>query len=769
MPEGGKQTPLQPSLLRRTVDAARYVISGVSPNTWFGPLQPVQPMAPDDVKGRAFDYPTGYNLNYSPRANESVSFSQLRTLADSCDILRSVIETRKDQMEALEWTIKIKPDDDNRHAKATADQQARIKAINEFLQSPDKENTWEQWLRMWLEDMFVIDAAAIYKRQNRRGELYALEIIDGSTIKVLLDGSGRRPIAPDPAYQQVLHGVPAVDYTSEELLYLKHNPRSHKVYGYSHVEQVLVTANILIRRTLHQLEYYRDGSQPDALLMMPKEWSMDQVNGFQKYLDALLTGNSSQRRKVRVVPESKYQQTKEPVLKDEYDEFLARIVCFVFSLPPTAFVKQVNRATAESSKEQAREEGLTPVQNYIRNNLNRIIATDFQSPDLVFDWLDSRDSDPKEASAILVNETKAGLISIDEAREQKGLDPLGGAYAVPMLATATGYVAVTEGLPTEVGQGDDPAGNSGAENADRQENTDDAHKAHDHSYKAAYSRLRKRGGKKPVPFDRKATREARAELKKALAKLLKTAGKDIAAQVRRDLQKLLKDDDDRALTIADSLDLSSFDHVVNIAPDDIARILQDSGQLELMTLGISDEKIVDVVNDRAVEFARDRAAEMIGKRYNAEGELVDSANAEMVITDATRDMVRRVIADGLADGLNNDEIADLIAESGAFSEDRAQLIADTEIASANSQGALMGMKAAKENGVKILKSWYADANACPICQDNADQGAIPLEEDFDSGDDAPPGHPGCECVLISEREEDSSDESDGGDNADAEE
>lgn len=443
MPEGGKVTPIPSGVVARITQAARYVISGVGPNTWFGPMQPLAPMAPPEVKGRQFDYPTGYNLNYSPRSYEPISFNDLRALADSCDILRSVIETRKDQMEALDWNIRIKADADSKRKSATSEQNKRIDAITEFLQSPDQEHSWEQWLRMWLEDMFVIDAASIYKRPNRKGGLYSLEILDGATIRPLIDDSGRRPLAPDPAYQQILKGIPAADYSSDELLYLKHNPRSSKVYGYSHVEQVLMTVNIAIRRSLHQLEYYREGSIPDAILMAPEDWTTDQISGFQKYLDGLMSGNSAQRRKLRLLPASKYQETKQPVLKDEYDEWLARIICFVFSIAPTPFIKQMNRATAQSSHDAALEEGLAPLQKYIRNNLNRIISSDFESPDLEFSWVDDREQDPLVQMQVDTGYVKAGIRSINTVRETIGDDPVGNpAYDIPMPLTATGYVMI---------------------------------------------------------------------------------------------------------------------------------------------------------------------------------------------------------------------------------------------------------------------------------------------------------------------------------------
>ena len=98
--------PLPPSVFARLADAARYVITGVSPDTWFGPLQPLQPMAPPEVKGRRWDYPFGANLNYIPRADDGVSFAELRGLADALPLLRAVIETRKDQIAAQSYAIR---------------------------------------------------------------------------------------------------------------------------------------------------------------------------------------------------------------------------------------------------------------------------------------------------------------------------------------------------------------------------------------------------------------------------------------------------------------------------------------------------------------------------------------------------------------------------------------------------------------------------------------------------------------------------------------
>src|ERR1700722_13348495 len=334
-------------------------MSGVKPDGWFGPSQPLAPMAPASVEGRKLDYPVAYNLDQRPRGYEPVGFTDLRMLADNCDILRSVIETRKDQMESMDWVIRPKRNDDKQSNEADDE---RIDEITAFLQSPDKVNTWSQWQRQLLEDRFVIDAAALYKRRTRGGKLYALEVVDGATLKPLIDDTGRIPVPPDPAYQQILHGIPAVNYTREEIMYLMRNPRSWKVYGYSEVEQIMISVNIAIRRTLFQLEYYREGSQPDAFMSLPKEWTNEQIVGFQKHWDSIMAGNLATRRHLKFIPgDTKYQEAKQPPLKDMYDEWLARIVCYAFSISPEPFVQHTNKGTAQTAHDRAVQEGLLPL------------------------------------------------------------------------------------------------------------------------------------------------------------------------------------------------------------------------------------------------------------------------------------------------------------------------------------------------------------------------------------------------------------------------
>jgi HK97 family phage portal protein len=414
MANEGTKTAIDAGMIARLVAGVKYTLTGKAPE-WFGAGDPLPPVAQEAAVGRQFDYGFRQNTKVKPRADDAITFDQMRALADGYDLLRLVIETRKDQMEKLEFTIKTKGED------AIVD--ARCQEVLDFLRYPDGEHTWQTWLRMVIEDMLVLDAATIYPRKTLGGKMYSLEPIDGATIKRVIDDTGRTPIAPQPAYQQVFHGMNAVDYSRDELIYMPRNPRTNKIYGYSPVEQIIMTVNIAMRRQLHQLQYYTEGNVPEALIGVPPEWNPDQIQQFQDYFDSLLEGNTAARRHAKFIPAGvKMMETKAAALKDEYDEWLARIVCYAFSIEPTAFIRQQNRATAETAREQALTEGLMPLMTWTTNLMNLIIFKWFGYNDIEFSWSSEESVDPLVQAQINQIYVQNKVITPDEVREQIGLE-----------------------------------------------------------------------------------------------------------------------------------------------------------------------------------------------------------------------------------------------------------------------------------------------------------------------------------------------------------
>lgn len=113
------------------------------------------------------------------------------------------------------------------------------------------------------------------------------------------------------------------------------------------------------------------------------------------------------------------------------------------------------------------------------------------------------------------------------------------------------------------------------------------------------------------------------------------------------------------------------------------------------------------------------------------------------LDDSTRRMMLDAVAAAIENGDGAEALAARLHASPAFSEDRARLIAATEIRNASSAGALHGFGIAGAWG----KSWQVDGDPCPICIANAAAGAIPLGTAFPSGHQAPTAHPDCRCEL----------------------
>jgi SPP1 gp7 family putative phage head morphogenesis protein len=126
--------------------------------------------------------------------------------------------------------------------------------------------------------------------------------------------------------------------------------------------------------------------------------------------------------------------------------------------------------------------------------------------------------------------------------------------------------------------------------------------------------------------------------------------------------------------------------------------------------------------------------------------------AQMVtkMDEETKSRLAQVISDGIdnkrgVEGLSRD----IRKEFTDMSKDRADMIAQTETNAALSQGSMERMQAMGVDG----KEWVVigDDAVCEICDGNAAQGVIPIDQPFQSGDMQTPGHPRCRCATAPAR------------------
>jgi hypothetical protein len=778
---GATKTPID-------VGAVAAATSGANPSTTqFGPGVPLTPESGNPV--RVWDFPVSTNTVITPRAYET-NFKTLRAYAN-VEMIRLAIETRKDQVEACSWSLKPKAS-----KKATPEQQDQIDAMTAFWEFPDGVQDFSTWLRSSLEDLFVLDAATWEMRRTRgggisgAGVLLGLDVIPGDTIHPMVDATGRRPRGPhDVAYQQVIKGRPWANLTNSDILYAPRNVRPGHNYGMGPVEQIVVTINTFMRRQAAQLAYFTEGNTPAGFLTGPEGWSPEQVAAMQAMLDDRIAGSTADQAKLLFMPAgAKYQSFKDSPLKDDFDEWLARVVCFAFNIPPTPFIKAMNRSTAETDKERAQAEGLQPIKLWWKRVANRVMRAEGVTG-IEWAWDDDIDIDPALQSQMDDRDLRNGSRTLDEVRERRGDQAYGkGIGDKPMIIMTSGAVLVEDAImppveppaPVHVIANPDGSTTPVAPPSVAPQQSDQppkvAPKAKAGDAKAATSdhaatdkpeptsKIEKSAKRKSddIDVDRPVPRRAIKGLAKAATATLQAVGDDVAVHVARSLRALAKADDGDlkaaqfalAAKLAAEADLSGLDDLTGPIIDDLFDVVIDSATAGLAQVGAkASDGLIGQVHDRAVAYAKQRSAELV------------ATGSPKGIMDSTRNGIRNTIVAGLSDAKSAPQIAADIQASQTFSPERAQLIAETEIKNANSQGVLEAYRLAEANGISLNKYWQTNGgeHCCDDCQGNEDQGPIPIDEPFQSGDDCPAAHPGCNCSMNSVFVDANGDETDDGD------
>lgn len=248
-----------------------------------------------------------------------------------------------------------------------------------------------------------------------------------------------------------------------------------------------------------------------------------------------------------------------------------------------------------------------------------------------------------------------------------------------------------------------------------------------------------------------------------LKDFLAARGKRLAQQavrLRAALTKMSQDDQEAARALAEQivaeLDLGDWGRLVPEVQQLLLSVTEDGIRVAFAQIGVTPSaELTAQVNLQALDFARERAAELVGMRIGADGALLENPDAEWAISDATRTLLRGDIVSALEEGLSNQDFAAHLEQSYAFSADRAEAIARTEIARADVEG---NMTAWRDSGVVGGKEWFlsADHEDDDECDDAAALGVVPLDDDF-GGIGDPPAHPRCQCdvspVLASEMED----------------
>ncbi len=434
-------------------------------NLWpFSPGQPLPPFYPE-LPPRQFQYNVGQNISTTPRSEitGAVAFSVLRNMSRIYDVARMCINLRIEELAHLDFDIVPRQEED----KGKYDDACR--RARQFFEKPDGVTPWDRWVAMVAEDWLAIDAVSIYRHYNRAGnKLVALEVVDGTTVKPLLDARGRVPLPPAPALQQWMWGLPIGEFTIQQLIYRPHWVRSDSPYGFPPMEWLLLNVNTDVKFQWYFLNFFTEGNVPEGFIQAPEAWSPQQIREFQEYWDALMSGNEQLKRTVRMIPGGSqgagYVPTKDPKWDTQFGQWLLQKTCAAYGVSPQelGFVQQINRSQGEMQQNVQQRRSLKPATSFIASIVNQVLAEDFGLPQLEMKFLGLDEEEDALAKAQRMKiYVEIGAISPDEVRSQElGLQVDAHQPAGRVFLTAQGPIPIEEiysAAPAETGSQPDAA------------------------------------------------------------------------------------------------------------------------------------------------------------------------------------------------------------------------------------------------------------------------------------------------------------------------
>jgi hypothetical protein len=443
-------------------------------NYLFGPGEPLfpEPISPLLPSGRPaprqWEYPVTWNLQTT--TTRAVPWTILRDISDSVSIVRSCIETCKSSLIGLDWSFGI----DSTRARVvakrsnlsphqvTADMQDKfaddIERLHQWWLRPARGWTFTEWLTAILEDELVYDAVALYPRLTLSGDLLALEPIDSSTIKPLLDEGGRTPLPPLAAYQQILWGFPRGEYSptpleevdgqyldavygpldvkgarTDTLIYKVRNKRTRSPYGYSCVEQALTDTDLWMRRWQWLVAEYSAGVTPEMVVQVEANMTPEQLRQYEAVFNDDLAGRTNERHRARFLPAGfhpSYPANMDAKFVSDLDLHLIRLVCAAFSVLPTSlgFTPNHNAGAMAGMSHQEGEQtsqlerGTKPRARWVVDIINEISMNWLgMPPEVTFTFHGLDDEDEEKEAKLLEGYLASGIMTLNETRDARNL------------------------------------------------------------------------------------------------------------------------------------------------------------------------------------------------------------------------------------------------------------------------------------------------------------------------------------------------------------
>jgi phage portal protein BeeE len=331
--------------------------------------------------------------------------ANLRKFAET-PVARHAINVVKDKIASMDWKIKLRRGYSNVEVPDAAE---RMQVLRRCLEEPNVSDSFRTVFEQVLEDLLVGGFGAV-EMEATGDELrpFHLWAVDGATIEIDVTWDGD---PAKPRYAQARGGL-----ATKNLIPL---------VAFETVNQFLSAnryAGRLASNSVVQYALWLNEATPEQHDRLIRWWQ-DEIEG---------TGRVpilSSEQKPEVL---RFAGGTDADLRIQWQEFLLRMIANAFELPPMLLGLQadVNKSTAGEMADEAFQSAIVPVATLLAEHITRdLFAKKLGWREFEFSFNDLEARDEMEELQIQTELLKAGVLSVDEVREMRGLPKLGTVVA----------------------------------------------------------------------------------------------------------------------------------------------------------------------------------------------------------------------------------------------------------------------------------------------------------------------------------------------------
>jgi HK97 family phage portal protein len=350
--------------------------------------------------------------------------ANLRKFAET-PVVRRAINVVKDKIASMDWKIRIRRGYNNADVPDAA---ARMQVLRRCLEEPNASDSFRTLFEQVLEDLLVGGFGSVeMEATGDAARPFHLWAVDGATIEIdsTWDGDPAKPrYAQSRGNLGTQKRTPLLD---DELMYLRLNPRTHTPFGLGRLEVAFETVNQflsanryagrLASNSVVQYALWLNEATPEQHDRLIRWWQ-DEIEGTGRV--PLL----SCEQKPEVL---RFAGGTDADLRIQWQEFLLRMIANAFELPPMLLGLQsdVNRSTAGEMADEAFQSAIVPVAKLLAEHITRdLFAKKLGWRELEFTFNDLESRDEMQEVQIQTDLLKAGVLTVDEVREMRGLPAL---------------------------------------------------------------------------------------------------------------------------------------------------------------------------------------------------------------------------------------------------------------------------------------------------------------------------------------------------------